>query len=60
MTSEVSYYRQRAAEEAAAALRATDASARRVHLELAEAYTGKARAIEAAERRSAFQLVSAA
>lgn len=60
VTSEANYCYQRAVQETSAALRAPHSNARRIHLELAESYTRKARSIEAAERRSAFELVSAA
>lgn len=56
----VTYYRQREAEEVAAAQCSVHPNARRVHLQLAEGYGVKVRSIEAAERRLAFQLVTAA
>lgn len=45
MTSDLSYYRRRASEERTAALNARDPRVRRVHVELAERYEERVRAM---------------
>lgn len=60
MESDADYFSRRAAEEREAGLKAAHPNARRAHLELAEAYEHRARAIRANERRATVHLVSAA
>jgi hypothetical protein len=60
MESEGTYYSRRAQEEREAAMKAAHPKARQAHLELAEAYEGRTRAVAANLRRSAMRLVSAA
>ena len=47
MTSDLSYYRQRASEERTAALNTRDPRVRRVHIEMAEAYEERVRGMAA-------------
>jgi hypothetical protein len=60
MESEGTYCSRRAQEEREAAMKASHPKARQAHLELAETYEGRSRAVAANLRRSAMRLVSAA
>ena len=60
MESDTIYYARRVQEERSAAKRATHPNVRRCHLELAEAYEFRLRAVAAQERRLEFRLVTAA
>lgn len=57
---DATYYRQREAEEIAAAQSSAHPNARSAHLQMADGYAVKVRSIEAMERRLAFQLITAA
>lgn len=58
MSKDGEYFSRRAVEEREAASHTTNSNARRTHLDLAEAYERKARALHADERRSSLQIVS--
>jgi hypothetical protein len=60
MTNDSVYFERRAQEERVAAMKATHPVARQRHVEMADAYEARARAIMADEARLAFHLVSAA
>lgn len=59
MNEDAIYFRRRGLEERTAALSATDARARRVHLELAHRYEGAIREMIVCERRNRIRLLEA-
>lgn len=59
MESDVTYYRKRAAEEAARALSAGNAKVRQVHLDLARRYADRVTALETQEMPLGLHVVAA-
>jgi hypothetical protein len=60
MDKDAAYFARRAREEREAAMKAEHPTAQQRHIELAEAYDNRVRAIAAEQSRLGFRLVSAA